>query len=58
MSKVGRCRNCKNGISATANICPMCHTTTRFGKRRIATHKMHCKLNAIAVWFDVVVMRK
>lgn len=48
---------CMKGISATANICPWCHTTTSYGKRCIATRTLHAKLNKIAVWFAVVVMR-
>jgi hypothetical protein len=54
----GRCRMCMKGISATANICPWCHTTTSYGKRRIATRTLHAKLNELAVWFAVVLMRK
>jgi hypothetical protein len=57
MLKAGRCLMCMKGISATANICPWCHTTTSYGKRCIATRTLHAKLNKIAVWFAVVVMR-
>jgi hypothetical protein len=51
MPQVRQCRMCMKGISATANICPWCHTTTSYGKRRIATRTLRSKLKKIAMWF-------
>ena len=44
MPQVRQCRMCMKGISATANICPWCHTTTSYGKRRIATRTLRCQI--------------
>jgi RNA polymerase subunit RPABC4/transcription elongation factor Spt4 len=51
MPQVGLCRVCMKGISATASICPRCHTTTSYGKWRIATRTLRSKLKRIAGWF-------
>jgi hypothetical protein len=58
MFETSRCLTCKKGISATANICPSCHTTTSYGNRCIAMRTLQAKLNEIAEWFAVVVMRR
>jgi hypothetical protein len=58
MLEAGLCRMCMKGICATASICPRCHTTTSYGKRRIAARALCAKLNEIAGWFAFAVMRK
>jgi hypothetical protein len=51
MFEAGRCLMCVQGISAAAIICPRCHTTTSYGKRRIAARMLRGKLKKIALWF-------
>jgi hypothetical protein len=51
MFEAGRCLMCMQGVSAAAIICPRCHTTTSYGKRRIAVRMLSAKLKKIALWF-------